>query len=148
MSLRCWRTGINETEPLPWLTPSKKETIAGLLYLSLSTPLKNLLTPKIHQKFYAVHNKLIRTASSKSKIGTHTIRKSSSRNDFDVLLDFEGFIIYLLTGKFQSSKTPIGHTYYLSPPQKPSSESLKKWMKEEKPPRGCESHTLKEAFAD
>ena len=77
MSLRCWRTGINKTEPLPWLTPSKKETIAGWLYLSLSTPLKNLLTP-----------------------------------------------------------------------QKPSSESLKKWMKEEKPPRGCESHTLKEALAD
>ena len=24
MSLRCWRTGINETEPLPWLAPSKK----------------------------------------------------------------------------------------------------------------------------
>ena len=41
--------------------------------------------------------------------------KVCGRKDFDVLLDFEGFIIYLLTGKFQSSKTPIGHTYYLSP---------------------------------
>ena len=39
-------------------------------------------------------------------------------------------------------------TKNLLTPQKPSSESLKKWMKEEKPPRGCESHTLKEAFAD